>query len=70
MEDTPKFEAIEKNHPMKEEVEPKVHKEKPLISLNALSNILSPQTLKLLGYIKCHKVVVLVESGRIHNFIH
>ena len=51
MEDTPKFESIEKNHPMKQEVEPKVHQEEPFTSLHALFSISAPQTLKLLGYI-------------------
>jgi hypothetical protein len=29
-----------------------------------------PQTLKLIGYIKHHKVIVLIDSGSTHNFIH
>jgi hypothetical protein len=42
----------------------------PLISLHALTGISSPQTLKLIGYIKHHKVIILIDSGNTHNFIH
>jgi hypothetical protein len=42
----------------------------PLISLNALTGFFSPQTLKLIGYIKHMKVIILVDSGNTHNFIH
>jgi hypothetical protein len=42
----------------------------PLISLNALIGFSSPQTLKLNGYMKNRKVIILVESGSTHNFIH
>jgi hypothetical protein len=38
--------------------------------LNALTGIFTPQTLKLIGYIKNHKVIILVDSGNTHNFIH
>ena len=41
-----------------------------VISLNALTGFYSPQTIKLIGYIKHRKVIILVDSGRIHNFIH
>jgi hypothetical protein len=30
----------------------------------------APQTLKLIGYIKHYKVIVLIDSGNTHNFIH
>jgi hypothetical protein len=33
-------------------------------------DILTPQTLKLMGYIKHQKVIVLVDNGNTHNFIH
>ena len=39
------------------------------ISGNALK-ITTPQTLKIEGYIKKKKVVVLIGSGITHNFIH
>jgi hypothetical protein len=41
----------------------------PIISLNALIGFFAPQTLKLIGYIKHRKVVILVDSGSTHNFI-
>jgi hypothetical protein len=41
-----------------------------LLSLNALIGFSTPQTLKLIGYIKHQKVVILVDSGSTHNFIH
>jgi hypothetical protein len=42
----------------------------PIISLNALTSFSAPQTLKLIGYIKHRKVIILVDSGSTHNFIH
>jgi hypothetical protein len=42
----------------------------PFISLNALTGFSTPQTLKLIGYIKQGKVIILVDSGSTHNFIH
>jgi hypothetical protein len=42
----------------------------PVISLNALTGFSAPQTLKLIGYIKHQKVIILVDSGNTHNFIH
>jgi hypothetical protein len=42
----------------------------PVISLNSLTSFSSPQTLKLIGYIKHRKVIILVDSGSTHNFIH
>jgi hypothetical protein len=45
-------------------------KVEPIISLNVLIGLSSPQTLKLIGYIKHRKVIILVDSGNTHNFIH
>jgi hypothetical protein len=45
-------------------------KVEPIISLNALTGFSAPQTLKLIGYIKHRKVIILVDSGSTHNFIH
>jgi hypothetical protein len=45
-------------------------KVEPVISLNALPVLFAPQTLKLIGYIKHRKVIILVDSGSTHNFIH
>jgi hypothetical protein len=42
----------------------------PLISLHALTGFFSPHTLKLIGYIKHGKFVILVDNGSSHNFIH
>jgi hypothetical protein len=42
----------------------------PIISLNSLTGFSAPQTLKLIGYIKHRKVIILVDSGSTHNFIH
>jgi hypothetical protein len=42
----------------------------PIISLNALTGFSTPQTLKLIDYIKHQKVIILVDSGSTHNFIH
>jgi hypothetical protein len=45
-------------------------KVEPIISLNSLTGFSAPQTLKIIGYIKHQKVIILVDSGNIHNFIH
>jgi hypothetical protein len=42
----------------------------PVISLNAITSFSIPQTLKLIGYINHRKVIILVDSGSTHNFIH
>jgi hypothetical protein len=42
----------------------------PVISLNALTGFSAPQTLNLIDYIKHQKVIILVDSGSTHNFIH
>ena len=42
----------------------------PTISCNALARITTPQTLKIEGYIKKKNVIVLIDSGSTHNFIH
>eukprot|EP00253_Pinus_taeda_P024423 PITA_24423 len=44
--------------------------DEPVISLYALAGISSPQTLKIRGFIKHRQVVVLIDSGSTHNFIH
>ena len=40
------------------------------ISCNALAGITTPQTLKIERHIKKKKVIVLIDSGSTHNFIH
>jgi hypothetical protein len=42
----------------------------PMILCNALVGIGTPQTLKIEGYIKKKKVIVLIDSSSTHNFIH
>jgi hypothetical protein len=42
----------------------------PTISCNALAGINTPQTLNIKGYIRKKKVIVLIDSGSTHNFIH
>jgi hypothetical protein len=42
----------------------------PMISCNSLAGISTPQTLKIEGYIKKKKVIVLIDSSSTHNFIH
>jgi hypothetical protein len=41
-----------------------------VISLNVLNAFSTPQNLKIIGYIKRQKFIILVDSGRTHNFIH
>jgi hypothetical protein len=41
-----------------------------MILCNALDGISTPQTFKIEGYIKNKKVIVLIDSGSTHNFIH
>ena len=40
------------------------------ISCNALTGITTPQTLKLKGDIKKKNIIVLIDSGSTHSFIH
>ena len=40
------------------------------ISCNALEVITTPQTLNIEGHSKKKKVIVLIDSGSTHNFIH
>jgi hypothetical protein len=42
----------------------------PTISCHALAGIITPQTLKIEGYIKKKKVIMLIDSGSTHKFIH
>ena len=42
----------------------------PTISCNALVVITTPKTLKIEAHIKKKKVIVLIDSGSTHNFIH
>jgi len=42
----------------------------PTISSNALAGITTPKTIKIEGHIKKKKVIVLIDWGSNHNFIH
>jgi hypothetical protein len=42
----------------------------PIISINDFTGFSAPQNLKIIGYIKHRKVIILVDSGSTHNFIH
>ena len=42
----------------------------PTIPCNAFARITTPQTIKIEGQIKKKKVIVLIDSGSTHNFIH
>jgi hypothetical protein len=42
----------------------------PIISLNAIIGFSSPETLKLIDYIKHQKVIIMVDNSNTHNFIH
>jgi hypothetical protein len=54
------------NDPMFPSDPPKVE---PMILLSALTRFSTPQTIMLIGYIKHHKFMILVDSGNPHNFI-
>jgi len=41
-----------------------------VISLNDLTDFFAPQTLKVIGYIKHRKFIILVDSGNTHYCIH
>ena len=41
----------------------------PILSVDAMTDISRPQTLKLFGHIKSTNVMVLIDSGSTHNFI-
>jgi hypothetical protein len=41
-----------------------------LTSFHSLMSFSTPQTLKLIGYLNNRKVIILVDNGNNHNFIH
>eukprot|EP00253_Pinus_taeda_P036412 PITA_36412 len=69
---SPLEEALPLEEPEEEEEDNQQNNvpEEPIILLHALAGISSPQTLKIRGFIKHCPVVVLVDSGSTHNFIH
>jgi hypothetical protein len=44
-------------------------KEFPEISLNAITGTPSPKTMRIVGVIRFHRVIVLIDSGSTHNFV-
>jgi hypothetical protein len=42
----------------------------PTISCHALARIYTPQTIKIEGYMKTNKIIVLIDFSSTHNFIH
>jgi hypothetical protein len=38
--------------------------------LNSLTGFSAPQTLKIIGYMNNQKVIILIDNGSTHNFIH
>ena len=45
------------------------HDSQPIISFHALLGFSAPKTLKAVGFLKKHKVTVLIDLGSTHNFI-
>ena len=70
-EEAPPFEGLEEededNQPNNELL---ATPEEPVILLHAFAGISSPQTLKIRSFIKHRPIVVLIDSGSTHNFIH
>jgi hypothetical protein len=64
---SPEEDLTQERHLTSPSYPPKVE---PLILLNALTGFYTPQTIKLIGYIKQKKFIILVDSGSTHNFIH
>eukprot|EP00253_Pinus_taeda_P019071 PITA_19071 len=61
---------LEEHEPLEDDNQQDNVSDKPVISLHALARISSPQMLKIRGFIKHCPVVVLIDSGSTHNFIH
>eukprot|EP00253_Pinus_taeda_P028301 PITA_28301 len=61
---------LDEHEPLEDDNQQDNVSDEPVISLHALAGISSPQTLKIRGFIKHRSVVVLIDSGSTHNFIH
>lgn len=61
---------LEEPEAIEEDNQKEIVSDEPVISLNVLASISSPQTLKIRGFLKHRPVVVLIDSGSTHNFIH
>jgi hypothetical protein len=42
----------------------------PKISLNAITGTPHPRNMRLVGFLKLHPIVILIDSGSTHNFVH
>jgi hypothetical protein len=42
----------------------------PKISLNAITGTPDPKTIRLVGFLKLHPIVILIDSSSTHNFVH
>ncbi len=69
-EEEEKEQEMSKQEDIHQEPTPNKEEMNPTISCNALTRITTPQTLKIEGHIKKKKVIVLIDSGSTHNFIH
>ena len=63
-------EEEKENEILKEKKEETFEEITPTISCNSLEGITTPQSIKIEGYIKKKKVIVLIDFGSTHNFIH
>eukprot|EP00253_Pinus_taeda_P013939 PITA_13939 len=61
---------LEEQEAIEEDNQKEIVSDDPVILLNALAGISSPQTLKIRGFLKHRPVIVLIDSGSTHNFIH
>jgi len=61
---------LEEQEAIEEDNQKEIVSDDPVISLHALAGISSPQTLKIRGFLKHRPVIVLIDSGSTHNFIH
>jgi hypothetical protein len=59
----------EENWELEPPQDPDLEETTPTISFHAWTDINTPQTLKIQGYIKNKKVTILIDSGSTHNFI-
>jgi len=41
----------------------------PEISLNAITGTPSPKTMRIVGFLRLHQVIILIDSGSTHNFV-
>ena len=74
-EDIPSDEVLDQevaqpSAPVKDPIVALMESMEPVISLHELLGILAPHTLNIKGYIKHRPVLVFIDSGRTHNFIH